>query len=63
VPLVHGQQRVMAADALVAAGKQLETLERQDQAAGLYREVLESYAACPAAGEASSRLKTLAKEP
>lgn len=63
VPLVHGQQRVMAADALVAAGKQLETLERRQQAAGLYREVLADYAACPAASEASSRLKMIADKP
>ena len=62
VPLVHGQQRVMAADALVAAGKQLEALKRGDQAAGLYRGVLTDFANCPAANEASSRLKLLEKE-
>jgi tetratricopeptide (TPR) repeat protein len=63
VPLVHGQQRVMSADSLVAAGEQLETLGRSDQAAGLYREVLADYAACPAAREAQSRLAALAKSP
>jgi tetratricopeptide (TPR) repeat protein len=63
VPLIHGQQRVMAADALVAAGKQLESLKRTQQAAGLYREVLSDYAACPAATEASSRLKMMADKP
>ena len=63
VPLVHGQQRVMAADALVAAGKQLESLKRPQQAAGLYREVLDDYAACPAASEAASRLKMLENSP
>jgi len=63
VPLVHSQQRVMSADALVAAGKQLESLDRVEQAAGLYREVLEAYAACPAASEATSRLKTLSAKP
>lgn len=59
VPLVHGRPRVMAADALVAAGEQLETLGRTDQAAGLYREVLADYATCPAASEAQARLTKL----
>jgi tetratricopeptide (TPR) repeat protein len=56
VPILHGQQRVMAADALVAAGKQLESLGRSAQAAGLYREVLRDFAFTPAAGEAKARL-------
>ncbi len=61
VPLVHGQPRVMAADALVAAGEQLEKLARKEQAAGLYREVLADYSTCPAASEAQTRLNRLAK--
>lgn len=63
VPLVHGRQRIMAADALVAAGKQLETLERKEQAANLYREVVADYETCPAAGEARARLAALARQP
>ena len=59
VPLVHGRPRAMAADALVAAGEQLEKLERKDQAAGLYREVLANYATCPATSEAQARLNKL----
>lgn len=61
VPLVHGQQRPMAAEALVAAAKELETLKRTEQAAGLYREVVSDYATCPAAAEAQARLDALAK--
>jgi TolA-binding protein len=49
----------MAADALVAAGEQLEKLGRKDQAAGLYREVLADYSTCPAASEARARLGKL----
>jgi tetratricopeptide (TPR) repeat protein len=59
VPLVHGRPRAMAADALVAAGEQLEKLGRKEQAAGLYREVLADYATCPAASEAQARLAKL----
>ena len=63
VPLVHNQQRAMAADSLVAAAEQLTSLERGEQAAGLYREVLADYAACPAAREARARLEALSKSP
>jgi tetratricopeptide (TPR) repeat protein len=59
VPLVHGRPRAMGADALVAAGEQLEKLGRSEQAAALYREVLADYATCPAANEAQARLKAL----
>lgn len=59
VPLVHGSQRMMAADALVAAGKQLEKLARPQQAADLYREVSAVYSLAPAADEARSRLANL----
>jgi TolA-binding protein len=59
VPLVHGRPRAMGADALVAAGEQLEKLDRKEQAAGLYREVLADYATCPAASEAQARLSKL----
>lgn len=59
VPLVHGRPRAMAADALVAAGEQLEKFKRGDQAAGLYREVIADYSTCPAAAEAQVRLRKL----
>ena len=57
IPLVHNQQRVMAADALIAAAKQLEDLKRTEQAVGLYREVLSGYSRTAAAEEAKTRLE------
>ena len=56
IPLVHGEQRAMAADALLAAGKQLEKLGRSPEAAGLYREVTGGYGRSAAAEEAAARL-------
>jgi tetratricopeptide (TPR) repeat protein len=57
IPLVHPQQRVMAADALIAAAQQLENLKRTEQAVGLYREVLSGYSRTAAAEEAKTRLE------
>ena len=57
IPLVHNQQRLMAADALVAAGKLHEQLDRGEQAAGLYREVLSGYSRTSAAEEAKAQLE------
>jgi tetratricopeptide (TPR) repeat protein len=56
VPLMHGRQRVMAADALVAAAMQHEKLGRTEQAAALYREVLSGYSRTAAAEEAKAWL-------
>lgn len=63
VPLLFRQQRALTADALLAAGKQLEKLGRSDQAAGLYRELLRDFAHLPTATEARSRLDALAPTP
>jgi tetratricopeptide (TPR) repeat protein len=57
VPLVFRTQRAMAADALLAAGEQLEKMSQHEQAAGLYREILRDFAHLPAAVEAGKRLK------
>jgi tetratricopeptide (TPR) repeat protein len=57
VPLVHHQQRVMAADALLAAATQHKKLGRDEQAVGLYREVLSGYSRTAAAEEAKARLE------
>jgi tetratricopeptide (TPR) repeat protein len=51
VPLLHRRQRAMAANALLAAGKQLEKMGQKDQAAGLYREIARDFAHLPAAKE------------
>ncbi|MDX1944880.1 MAG: hypothetical protein SFU86_05690 [Pirellulaceae bacterium] len=57
VPVLFGRQRGMAADALLAAGKQLEKMGRRDEAAGLYREVMRDFGHLAAAREAETRLK------
>lgn len=56
VPLLFREQRQLAADALLAAGQQLEKMGQISQAAGLYREVARDFAHLPAAEEAQSRL-------
>jgi tetratricopeptide (TPR) repeat protein len=57
VPLLFGRQRAMAADALLAAGKQLEKMGQTKEASRLYRELAEDYRHLPAAEEAARRLK------
>jgi tetratricopeptide (TPR) repeat protein len=54
-PIVFRSQRAMAADALLAAGRQLEKMGRRDQAAGLYRELARDFAHLPAAREAAAK--------
>lgn len=57
VPLVFRVQRALAADALLAAGEQLEKMGQHDQAMGLYRELLRDFAHLPAGAEANKRSK------
>jgi tetratricopeptide (TPR) repeat protein len=57
VPLLYRRQRAMAADALLAAGQQLEKMGNRDEAAGLYREIARDFAHLPAAKAATERLK------
>jgi tetratricopeptide (TPR) repeat protein len=63
VPLLFRQQRAMAANALLAAGKQLEKMGQATGAATLYRELLRDFAHVPAATEGQSRLDALAPKP
>jgi tetratricopeptide (TPR) repeat protein len=58
-PLLYRQQRLLAADCLLAAGRQLEKLGRTGHAANLYREVVRDFPHLPAAGEANTRLSRL----
>lgn len=44
VPLLFREQRLLSADALLAAGRQLEKMGRANEAAGLYREVERDFA-------------------
>jgi tetratricopeptide (TPR) repeat protein len=57
VPLLFRRQRAMAAEALLAAGKQLEKTGQSSQAAGLYREILRNFAHLTIAAEAEARIK------
>jgi hypothetical protein len=56
VPVLFRKQRMLAADALLAAGGQLEKMGQSDQAQGLYREVVRDFGHLPAAGLAQKRL-------
>src|SRR5204862_5276579 len=57
ISVVHQEQRMMAADGLLEAGKQLDKLDRREQAASLYREVATGYSRTSAAEEAKTRLE------
>jgi len=59
VPILFRQQRPMAADALLAAGKQLEKMSQSRQAADLYRELVRDFPHLPATKEAAGRLDQL----
>lgn len=59
IPILHPRTQPLAAEALLAAGSQLEKIDRREQAAALYREVLSDYAALPAAATARQRLEQL----
>ena len=63
VPLLFRRQRALAADALLAAGKQLEKMGHSDQAAGLYREIVRDFAHLPVAKEAEGRLGAAGLQP
>ncbi|MEX2173251.1 MAG: hypothetical protein WD872_02750 [Pirellulaceae bacterium] len=56
VPLLFRRQRAMSADALLAAAKQLATMEQTEPAAGLLEEVVRDFGHMPAATEARSLL-------
>lgn len=60
-PLEYPSCRWLAADALLAAGKELQAGEHTRQAARLYREVVADHAGHPAATEAGARLTALAR--
>lgn len=59
IPILHPRTQALAAEALLAAGTQLEKMDRREQAASLYREVLSDYATLPAATTVRQRLEQL----
>ena len=56
-PVLYREQRALAADALLAAGTQLGKMGRDEQAQGLYREIVRDFGHLTAADQARSRLK------
>ena len=59
VPILFRQQRLMASDALLAAGRQLEKMSQVGQAEILYRELVHDFPHLAAAKEAQGRLDRL----
>ena len=57
VPILHPQQRELAAQALLDAGTCLEKLDRTREAANLYRELIGDYQETRSAAEAKQRLE------
>jgi tetratricopeptide (TPR) repeat protein len=53
------QDRGLAAQALLNAGRELERIENHLEAASLYREIVRDYARTPAADQATARLESL----
>ena len=62
VPILFPAQSELAAESLLAAGRELETISQVAEAATLYREVLATHAATTAAKDAEERLKYLTNE-
>ncbi len=61
-PLMHPQQRTLAAAGLLAAGEQLEKMNQRRQAAQLYRELLADFPNMTLAADAEEHLRRLAGE-
>jgi len=61
IPILSAEHHRLAARSLLDAGRSLERLDRHRQAAGLYRELIESYSQTPLAAEARSLLEAMAK--
>ncbi len=59
VPILHPTDRQLAAVALLSAGRELEGIDRGEEAKTLYREVARDFAETSAAGEAAGRLQQL----
>lgn len=59
VALLHPEHRLLAAHSLLSAGQSLEQLGRPEQAARLYRELLDAYAETAPVREARQRLEEL----
>ena len=59
VPVLYGRHRRLAAQCLLVAGQELETINRSAQASRLYRELVQDYPESPSVGLARERLGQL----
>jgi tetratricopeptide (TPR) repeat protein len=59
VPILFRRQRLVSAEALLAAAEQLEKAERQGQARGLYSELIREFGHLPAAELARRRFEAM----
>jgi tetratricopeptide (TPR) repeat protein len=57
VPILYPEHRLLAAQALLDAARAMERLDRSEQAAGLYGELVNDYPETPSAAEARARLQ------
>ncbi|QDU98469.1 tetratricopeptide repeat protein [Lignipirellula cremea] len=60
-PVLHADQQAIASDALRLAAQQFEGLGQTEEAASLYRELINHYKTSPMAAEAQTRLQLLEK--
>jgi tetratricopeptide (TPR) repeat protein len=60
VPVLYPQHRELAAESLLAAGRELEKLNRTDEAAPLYQELVSKYSESPLVELARQRLEEAA---
>jgi tetratricopeptide (TPR) repeat protein len=58
--ILYSSERDLVPDSLLAAARELETMEQATEAVGLYREILTKYETDRVASEAEARLKQLA---
>jgi len=58
IPINFPDYRSLAAQALLAAGSELETINRNNEARGLYREIIVEYADTPVAATAQERFES-----
>lgn len=57
--ILYASERELVPDALLAAARELETMEQSQEAAGLYREILTKYPDARVSSEAENRLKQI----
>ncbi|MGC3967956.1 MAG: hypothetical protein QM775_11480 [Pirellulales bacterium] len=63
VPILHGDQHRLAAEALWSGGQMLERTSQPAEAAILYREIVRDFPKSQVAGPAGDRVKELAAQP